>query len=156
MTTWWEKMTMKIMNFERFEIRKKSGSEHMRHLLDSRIRKKRIPPYFQEFWNFHVLLESLLESLLVLTIAVKVWYPRSSYASFWIWIPPLIRNAMNRNSRTQFNHSRITAWTCLINLINHLHLDYLFRKISYFSVFFKMSFLRIVRWEEVNWKTLKL
>ena len=144
-------MTMKIMNFERFEIRKKSGSEHMRHLLDSRIRKKRIPPYFQEFWNFHVLLESLLESLLVLTIAVKVWYPRSSYASFWIWIPPLIRNAINRNSRAKFKHSRITAWTCpwipglnsrrrIVHfferyLINHLHLEHLFRKISYFSVF---------------------
>ena len=34
-----------IMNFERFEIREKIGSEHMRHLLDSRIRKKRTPPY---------------------------------------------------------------------------------------------------------------
>ena len=37
-------MTKKIRIFERFEIRKNSGSEHMTRLLDSQIRKKRIPP----------------------------------------------------------------------------------------------------------------
>ena len=36
------------MIFETFEIREKSGSEHMRHLLDSRIRKKRISPVFDD------------------------------------------------------------------------------------------------------------
>ena len=52
-------MTMKIMNFEMLEIRNKnfllkSGSEHMRHLLDSQIRNKKDTPRidFVEFVDF--------------------------------------------------------------------------------------------------------
>ena len=44
--------------------------------------------YILSYWNFYVL-----------TIASKVWYPRSSYAPFRIWIPPLIGNALSRDSR---------------------------------------------------------